>query len=373
MIWIYYETCDKSWSLTSCRVTDQLIERQLARGFKVTTFVSRFHRVNELFQTDHKQFGMTLFYLQTISKGFGEVSTLLTDSYGGFPLIFWKGLLTIYFREIVWQRCCEMFLDLLRRCSPDVLGFFMTFLYENSWRFYVEFLDHLDHQDFPADVPLRPSMPPNTAPASARTPRTVSVRWDGGWSGELLLQRWKCDYMTADTEYWWWGFHKEYSSLLFEPPVFVCWNRTRHYYWVTITLLFAAVLNTNLDTKHHRHVGKASNRSPWKNMEQQYECLQTWNYCYLPIYHIMLTSFWAGKVFRVWEQSTYKQMLICPLSIFATNILIWTLQTCGRSIAIASHCQIEYLTMLDEEHDTIDWNCILHYICICKYNSYIPC
>ena len=132
---LLWKQCDKSWSLTSCRITDQLIERQLERWFKVTTFVSRFHRVNELFQTDHKQFGMTLFYLQTISKGFGEVSTSLTDSYGGFPLIFWKGLLTIFSRDSLAKMLgsvLRLVEEMFSRCSwffNDIsVRKFLTFL-----------------------------------------------------------------------------------------------------------------------------------------------------------------------------------------------------------------------------------------------------
>ena len=144
---------------------------------------------SEQITSDHKQFWMTLFYWQAISIGFGESLPcwqFLNDLNVDFHFRWFSGrdswLHIFIFPEILWQRCWETLLYLLKRCYPDVIVLLL-----DSWQFYVVLLDH---QVFPAD-PLRPNMPPNTAPASARTPRTVSVRWDGGWSGELLLQRWK--------------------------------------------------------------------------------------------------------------------------------------------------------------------------------------
>ena len=176
-------------------------------------------------------------------------------------------------------------------------------------------------------VPLRPNMPPNTAPASARTPRTVSVRWDGGWSGELLLQRWKRDSVTTwlQTQNIYGGFHKNFSdSLMFclNHPylVFGTWQETI-LEWLSHCFLCRFEYKSR-DKKHHRHIGKASNRSPWKN-NMSASKLETTVICPYIIscsFHSALFSiqgFSAGfKVFRVWEPSTCKQKLICSFSVF---------------------------------------------------------
>lgn len=69
--------------------------------------------------------------------------------------------------------------------------------------------------------------------------RECALRWRViWWAVTTEMEAWLSDYMTADTEYLWGGFHKNFSDVLFEPPVSVFWNMTRDYCWVTITLFF---------------------------------------------------------------------------------------------------------------------------------------
>lgn len=302
--------------------------------------------------SDHKQFGMTLFYWQTISIGFGESLPCWQFLNVDFHFRWFSGrdswLHIFIFPEILWQRCWETLLDLLRRCYPDVIVLLL-----DSWQFYVVLLDH---QDFPADVPLRPNMPPNTAPASARTPRTVSVRWDGGWSGELLLQRWKRDSVTTGLQtqnIYEEDFIKNFSDVLFEPPVSVFLEHDKRLFLSDYHIVVCCRFEyKSRDKKHHRHIGKASNRSPWKN-NMSASKLETTVICPYIIScssHSGLFSiqgFSAGfDVFRVWEAISCKQKLICSLNIFQPKC--WfehSKKTCGWSFALRYWLKLHILVL----------------------------
>ena len=113
------------------------------------------------------------------------------------------------------------------------------------------------------------------------------------------------------------------------------------------------------DKKHHRHIGKASNRSPWK---KQLEKIVICPYIISCSSHSGLFSiqgFSAGfEVFRVWEPSTFKQKLICSLSIFQPKC--WfehSKKTCGWSFALRywlKHCIYSYFEFVER---------------ICRYNK----
>ena len=199
---------------------------------------------------------------------FRRVFTLLTVSLEvdfHFRWFFWKGLLTTY---IHFSR------DTLAKMLRNALRFVEEML-SRCYCSYYWFLTILCCIVGSRRLSRRCSTKAQYASkhragqCKNASHRECALRWPViWWAVTTEMEAWLSDYMTADTEYLWGGFHKDFSDVLFEPPVPVLWIMTRDYSWATITLLFAAVFNTHLETRKtidtlERHQTKVHGKTIW--------------------------------------------------------------------------------------------------------------